>query len=174
MRPEKASIVEDLSSKLNASPFLIVVDYTGLKVDHFAELRKRLSESGAECHVVKNSMLRRAIEQAGWPEITDCLEGQNAMVTGPSDICAAAKVLKSFAAEFTKPEIRGGVLDRAVLSVEQLVSLADLPPKEVLQAQLLGLLMAPATRLVRVLNEPAASLARLLQAKADKEGGADS
>jgi large subunit ribosomal protein L10 len=172
MRPEKSSIVEDLSTKLNASPFLIVVDYTGLKVDHFAELRKRLSESGSECHVVKNSMLRRAITEVEWPEISDCLEGQNAMVTGPNDICAAAKVIKSFAAEFTKPEIRVGILDRAVLSVEQIIALAELPAKEVLQAQLLGLLTTPATRLVRVLNEPAASLARLLQAKADKDGGA--
>jgi large subunit ribosomal protein L10 len=168
MRQEKATIVEDLSAKLNTSPFLIIVDYTGLKVDHFAELRKRLSESGSECHVVKNSMLRRAISKIEWPEITECLAGQNAMVTGPSDICAAAKVLKTFAAEFTKPEIRGGILDRAILSVDQIIALADLPPKEMLQAQLLGLLMAPATRLVRVLNEPAASLARLLQAKADQ------
>jgi large subunit ribosomal protein L10 len=172
MRPEKTTIVEDLSTKLNASPFLIIVDYTGLKVDHFAELRKRLSESGAECHVVKNSMLKRAIADLEWPEITDCLAGQNAMVTGPSDICAAAKALKTFASEFTKPEVRGGILDRAVLTVDQIIALADLPSKSVLQAQLLGLLMAPASRLVRVLNEPAASLARLLQAKVDKDGGA--
>jgi large subunit ribosomal protein L10 len=171
MRPEKSTIIEDLSQQLNQSPFLIIVDYTGMKVEHFAELRKRLSESGAECHVVKNSMLRRAMAQLEWPELGNALQGQNAMVTGPSDVCAAAKVIKSFKAEFTKPEFRGGVLDRAVLSVEQLVALAELPPKEILQAQLLGLLSSPATKLVRVLSEPAARLVRLLQAKNDKDGG---
>jgi large subunit ribosomal protein L10 len=171
MRPEKSTIIEDLSQQLNQSPFLIIVDYTGMKVEHFAELRKRLSESSAECHVVKNSMLRRAMAQLEWPELGNALQGQNAMVTGPSDVCAAAKVIKSFKAEFTKPEFRGGVLDRAVLSVEQLVALAELPPKEILQAQLLGLLSSPATKLVRVLSEPAASLVRLLQAKNDKDGG---
>ena len=172
MRPEKSTIVADLSQQLNQSPFLIIVDYTGMTVNHFAELRKRLGESGAECHVVKNSMLRRSLAHVEWPELGDALQGQNAMVTGPSDVCAAAKVIKSFKAVFTKPEFRGGVLDRAVLSVEQLVALADLPPKAVLQAQLLGLLSSPATKLVRVLSEPAASLARLLQAKNDQAGGA--
>lgn len=172
MRPEKSTIVEDLGRTLVGSPFLIVADYTGLKVTHFAELRKRLGESGAECHVVKNSLLRRAIAAAEWPEISDCLKGQNAIITGPSDICAAAKVLKTFAAEFSKPEIRGGILDRSVLNVEQIKLMADLPSKEILQGQLLGVLLAPATKFVRVLNEPAASLARLLQAKADKDGGA--
>lgn len=174
MRPEKSTIVDDIGQALSGSPFLIVADYAGLKVKHFAELRKRLAESGAECHVVKNSLLRRALATVDWPEISDCLKGQNAMITGPSDICAAAKVLKAFSAEFTKPEIRGGILDRTVLNVEQIKLMADLPSKEILQGQLLGVLLAPATKLVRVLNEPAASLARLLKAKADKDGGGGS
>jgi len=170
MRPEKATIIDDLRGKLDSSPFLLLVDYTGMKVDHFAELRKRLAESGAECHVVKNTMLRRAVTALNLPELNGALKGQNAMVTGPSDICAAAKALKTFKAEFTKPEVRGGFLDRALLTVEQIHALADLPPKNILQAQLLGLLLSPATGLVRVLNEPASSLARLLQAKHDQGG----
>lgn len=169
MRPEKATIIDDLSARLNASPFLLVVDYTGMKVDHFSELRKRLSESGSECHVVKNTMLRRTLKAVDWPEISDALSGQNAMITGPSDICAAAKVVKTFKAEFSKPDIRGGLLDRAVLSIDQILSLAELPPKDVLRAQLLGLLTSPATKFVRVLNEPAASLARVLKAKSEQE-----
>lgn len=170
MRPEKSTIIEDLRGKLDSSPFLLLVDYTGMKVDHFAELRKRLAESGAECHVVKNTMLRRAVTAMELPELNGALKGQNAMVTGLSDICAAAKALKTFQAEFTKPEVRGGILDRALLTVEQILALADLPPKNILQAQLLGLLLSPATGLVRVLNEPASSLARLLQAKHDQGG----
>lgn len=171
MRPEKATIIEDLRNQLNASPFLLIVDYTGMTVEHFSKLRGKLAESGAECHVVKNSMLRRTMKELDWPELSECLAGQNAMVTGPKDICSAAKVVKNFKAEFTKPEFRGGILDRSLLSVDQIVQLADLPSKEVLQAQLLGLLMSPATKLVRVLSEPAASLARLLKAKGEKDGG---
>jgi large subunit ribosomal protein L10 len=79
MRPEKASIVEDLQTKLNASPFLFVADYTGLKVSQFAELRNRLDGAGARCHVVKNTFLRRAAREAGLPELGE-LGGQTAIV----------------------------------------------------------------------------------------------
>ena len=80
-----------------------------------------------------------------------------------------AKVLKSFAAEFKVAALKIGVVDRNILSTTDVESLADLPTREVMQAQFLGLLLAPATRLVRVLNEPASALARLLNAKAEKE-----
>jgi large subunit ribosomal protein L10 len=172
MRPEKATIVRDLKAKLDSSPFLLLIDYTGMKVPHFAELRKRLAESGAECHVVKITLLEKALSEAGWPDPGKALSGQIAMITGPSDICAAAKAIKTFKDEFEKPEIRGGILDREILSIEQINALAELPAKPVLQAQLLSVLLAPATQLVCVLNEPAASLARVLKAKADKEGAA--
>jgi large subunit ribosomal protein L10 len=94
------------------------------------------------------------------------------MVTGDVDICAAAKVLKTFAAEFKKPAVRGGVLDNAALSSDQVAELADLPSKDVLRAKLLGLFQTPASQFVRVLNEPGASLARVLKAKADALGEA--
>jgi large subunit ribosomal protein L10 len=171
MHPDKATIVEDLQSKLNASPFLFVADYTGLKVDQFSELRTRLWNAGARCHVVKNTFLRRAAKAAGLPELAD-LKGQTAIVVGDKDVAAAAKVLKTFAAEFKKPEVRTGVVDRLVVSKEQIAAIADLPSREVLLATLLGVLNAPASKLVRVLNEPASSLARLLKAKAEKDAAA--
>src|SRR2546429_3292730 len=137
MRPEKALVVEDLQAKLNASPFLFVADYTGLKVDQFAELRNRLFRAGARCHVVKNTFLRRAAKDAGLPEMKG-LRGQTAIIVGDKDAAAAAKVLKSFTAEFKKPELRMGVVDRAVVSTEQIQAIADLPSREVLLATLLG------------------------------------
>jgi large subunit ribosomal protein L10 len=90
-------------------------------------------------------------------------------VTGQSDVCAAAKILKVFSTEFQKPAVKIGVLDKAIISKEQIRALADLPAKEVLQAQLLGVLKSPLQKLVTLLNEPAASLARLLKARVDKE-----
>ncbi|HEX8371264.1 MAG TPA: 50S ribosomal protein L10 [Chthoniobacterales bacterium] len=170
MRLEKKSIVADLSKSLNASPFLLVTDYAGLRVHQFSELRNRLAGVGAQCHVVKNSFLKKSATELGYPDFSDSLIGQTAIVTGEQDVCAAAKVLKTFTAEFQKPVVRLGVLDNALLSADEIKSLADLPSKEVLQATLLGVLLAPASKLVRTLNEPAASLARLLAAKAKQDG----
>src|SRR5688500_8208898 len=133
MRPEKANVVEDLQQKLNASPFLFVADYTGLTVDRFGELRNRLAGVGARCHVVKNTFLKRAAKEAGYPELGE-LRGQNAIVVGEKDVAAAAKVLKTFAGEFQKPVVRTGVVDRLVVSSDQIKAIADLPSREVLLA----------------------------------------
>jgi large subunit ribosomal protein L10 len=170
MRPEKASIVEDIAGKLNQSPYLFVTDYTGLRVAQFAELRNRLYSVGARCQVVKNTFLRKAVNEAGLPELGE-LHGQTAIITGDKDVAAAAKVLKNFVAEFKKPTVRSGIVDRLVVSQEQIQTIADLPAREVLLAKLLGLLNQPGTMLVRVLNEPASRLARILQAHLDKQGG---
>jgi len=169
MRPEKITIVADLQAKLNGSPFVLVTDYTGLQVDQFSILRNRLADNGAECKVVKNTFLRRAMSEAGMPDISASLKGQTAIVIGEKDVAAAAKVLKTFVGEFKKLEIKLGVVDSLVVSAEQLNAIADLPSRDVLLAQLLGVLQAPASTLVRLLNEPASSLARVLKAKAEAE-----
>lgn len=168
MRPEKASIVSDLSEKLSRSPFLLVADYQRMKVDQFGELRNRLAPVGAEVRVVKNSFLRRAMADSGMPDVADKLTGQTAVVTGEKDVAPVAKILKSFAAEFKIAALKIGVVDKAILSTTDVEALAELPAREILLSQLLGLLLAPATRLVRVLNEPASAFARLLNAKAEK------
>jgi len=168
MRPEKASIVSDLSEKLNRSPFLLVTDYKQMKVDQFGELRNRLAPAGAEVRVVKNSFLKRAMADSGMPDVGEELTGQTAIVMGDKDVAPVAKILKSFAAEFKIAALKIGVIDKAVISKADVEALAELPAREILLAQLLGLLQAPATRLVRILNEPAAAFARLLKAKGDK------
>jgi len=170
MRPEKTSIVSDLSEKLKRSPFVLVTDYQHMKVGDFGELRNRLAPTGAEVHVVKNNFLKRAMTDSGFPDVSDKLVGQTAVVTGEKDVAPVAKIFKRFATEFKIAALKIGFVDRAVLSTAELETLADLPPREVLQAQLLGLLLSPATRLVRLLNEPGSALARLLKAKAEKEG----
>lgn len=170
MRPEKTNIVSDLSEKLKRSPFVIVTDYQRMKVADFSELRSRLAPTGAEMHVVKNNFLKRAMADSGFPDVSDQLVGQTAIVTGENDVAPVAKIFKTFATEFKIAAVKIGFIDRAVLSTAELETLAELPPRETLQAQLLGLFLSPATRLVRLLNEPASALARLLKAKAEKEG----
>jgi large subunit ribosomal protein L10 len=170
MRPEKASIVSDLSEKLKRSPFVLVTDYQHMKVGDFGELRNRLAPVGAEMHVVKNNFLKRAMTDSGFPDVSDKLIGQTAVVTGEKDVAPVAKIFKTFATEFKIAALKIGFVDRALLSTVELEILAELPPREVLQAQLLGLLLSPATRLVRLLSEPGSALARVLNAKAQKEG----
>jgi large subunit ribosomal protein L10 len=170
MRAEKTSIVADLSDRLKSSPFVLVTDYQHMKVTDFSELRNRLAPAGAEIHVVKNSFLKRAIADSGFPDVSDQLVGQTAVVTGQKDVAPIAKIFKKFATEFKIAALKIGFVDRAILSTAELDTLAELPPRETLQAQLLGLFVSPATRLVRLLNEPGAALARVLNAKAEKEG----
>src|SRR5207248_1166525 len=158
MRPEKASIVLDLTEKLKRSPFVLVTDYQRMKVGDFSELRNRLAPVGAEVHVVKNNFLKRAMTDSGFPEAGETLTGQTAVVTGDKDVAPVAKIFKTFAAEFKVAALKIGFVDRAILSAAELESL--------------GLLLSPATRFVRLLNEPGSAFARLLNAKAEKEGAA--
>ncbi len=166
MHPAKATVVTDLNEKLNASPFLFIADYTGLNVIQFSDLRNRLHKAGARVLVVKNSFLRLAAKEAGLPELGE-LRGQTAVVVGDKDVAAAAKVVKTFTSETKKLTLKAGIVDKLMVSVEQINEIADLPSRDVLLGNLLGTLLAPASTLVRLLNEPASQLARVLQAKAD-------
>jgi len=168
MRTEKQNISAEYVARLNASPFFIVVDYTGLKVGPITELRKRLFKAGAEIHVVKNSLFRLAAKEAGVAELNGGLAGQIAVVTGQKDVSAAAKTVKTFQAEFEKPKIRFGYLNNQRLESKDIVMLADLPSLDVLRGKIVGLLTTPATRLAQIIQTPAAQLARVLKAKVDK------
>ncbi|MGA3181340.1 MAG: 50S ribosomal protein L10 [Verrucomicrobiota bacterium] len=169
MRAEKQSISREYVSRLNASPFFIVVDYCGLKVGPITELRKRLGKAGAEMHVVKNSLFRLAAKEAGVADLGATLAGQLAVVTGQKDVSAAAKVVKVFGAAFTKPKIRFGYLKNQRLESAEILALADLPSIEVMRGRLAGVLSAPATQLVVLLSTPAKQLARVLQARVEKQ-----
>jgi large subunit ribosomal protein L10 len=169
MRAEKQYITAEYKARLNSSPYFIVVDYTGLKVGPMTELRKRLGKAGAELHVVKNSIFKIAAKEAGVGELNGGLTGQIAVVTGQKDVSAAAKVVKTFGAEFDKPKLKFGYLNSKRLEANDLKTLADLPSMEVLRAKLLGLLNTPATKLVQLMNTPASMLARVLQAKAEQK-----
>ncbi|MDF1741626.1 MAG: 50S ribosomal protein L10 [Verrucomicrobiales bacterium] len=169
MKEFKQVIIDDIVDRINESPFLIVADYSGMTVPEFAEVRTQLKAAGAKFRVAKNTFVKRAANSAEYPEqLAAELSGQTAVVTGESDVCAAAKVLKDFAKAAKRPQMKCAILDGEFLDAEQVKALAELPPKEVLQAQFLGVLTSPASKLVRTLNEPGSSLARLLQAKVDQ------
>jgi len=168
MRAEKKFLTSEYVARLNASPFFIVVGYTGLKVAHLSELRKRLAQAGAEVHVVKNSVFSVAAKEAGIGELNGSMAGQLAVVTGKKDISAAAKAVKNFAAEFDKLKLKFGYLNNQRLEEASIVALADLPSIDVLRAKLLGLFNAPATKLATLINTPAVQLAQVIKAKSEK------
>ena len=170
MRTEKKFISQEYVGRLNSSPFFIVMDYRGLTVTNFDELRKRLRGTGSEVHVVKNSIFRVAAKEAGLADLKGSLAGQLAVVTGQKDVSAAAKVLKTFVAEFSKGEVHFGYLKDQRLENKELMELADLPSIEVLRGKLLGTIQAPAGQLVRMINAPGSQLARVIQANLDKQG----
>lgn len=170
MRAEKKLLTSEYVVRLNASPFFMVVGYQGLKVAHLNELRKRLTQAGAEIHIVKNTVFGVAAKEAGIGDLHGGLAGQLAVVTGKQDISAAAKALKNFGAEFDKLKLKFGYLGNQRLEVASILALADLPSLEVLRAKLLGLLNAPATKLATLINTPGTQLAQVIKAKAEKAG----
>lgn len=153
MNPDKKIIIDALFEKVNSSPYVLVVDYTGMTVPQFSELRNRLGAAGAECHVAKNTYMKKALAEAGLPDIGEGLVGQTAFVTGDSEVFAAAKAIKNFEKEFKKPELKVGILDGAILDADKLKAIADIPSREAILSQLLATINEPATRIARVIQK---------------------
>jgi large subunit ribosomal protein L10 len=172
MKEEKNVMIGTLKDWVKSSPYLIVLDYTGMKVSEFSELRGRLRKVGAAVKVVKNTLFRRALNEASLPTMDKELAGQTAVVSGGADAPAAAKVIKTFKAEFTRPNLRVGVMDGKLLGTSELTMLADLPSAEVLRARLLGAIQAPAATLARLIQEPGARVARVIRAKPEAAAAA--
>jgi large subunit ribosomal protein L10 len=168
MRQEKKFISADYIKRLAQSPFFLVVDYRGLSVSQFNELRKRLRATGGEVWVVKNTIFRVAAQEAGLADLRGALAGQLAIVTGRSDIAAAAKVVKAYQAEFEKPKLQFGFLGNQRLAAEEVRAIADLPPLNDLRAKLLGALKAPAQRLAALINTPGSQVAQVIKARVDR------
>jgi large subunit ribosomal protein L10 len=152
MNPDKKIIINGLLERVNASPYLIVIDYTGLTVQQFTELRNRLGAGGANCTVAKNSYMRKALAEAGMPDIGADLTGQMAYIMGDAEVFSAAKVIKNFEKEFKKPEMKVGILGNAVLDAAALQSIADIPSREAVLSQLLATILEPATRIARIVK----------------------
>jgi large subunit ribosomal protein L10 len=169
MRPEKKILSAAARKQIETSSFALLVDFTKLTVAQSTELRKRLRGASAEFHVVKNSVLRVACKECGIEGMDKALAGPTAVVTG-KEIAGAAKVLKTFVAEFERPKIKLGLMDRMLLQPAQVIEIADLPSLAELRAKLLGLLLAPQGQLVRVLAAPASKFVQIIKAYEEKKG----
>ena len=169
MRSEKTYLVNQIASGLTDSDYVYFVSFQGLKVKDFSGLRDQLANVNANCHVFKNSLIRKAVEINNVEALKDlAITGDVAMVYGSGDPGAVAKVLVDFGKSNEVVQAKGGMFEGALLSAAEIADIAALPSKDVLQAQLLGLLQAPARNLVSILNNKAASILNVLNAYKDK------
>lgn len=156
---QKQKIVDDLAERIQGSVAGIIVNYEGITVEDDTKLRKELRESGVKYTVVKNTLIKRAAEKAGLDGVEGVLNGTSAIATSEDDYVAAARILQKFADGHKTFAVKTGYLDNEVISLEKIQSLAKLPSREVLLANVLGAFQAPI-----------ASFARAVQAIVDKSG----
>jgi large subunit ribosomal protein L10 len=140
---QKKQLVEEITEKFKSSVSTIIVDYRGLNVAEVTELRKQLREAGVEFKVFKNSLTRRAAEAAGLVGLNDVLVGPNAIAFSTEDVVAPAKILNNFAKDHEALEIKAGVIEGNITTVEEVKALAELPSREGLLSMLLSVLQAP-------------------------------
>jgi large subunit ribosomal protein L10 len=170
---QKKQIVEALKDRFEKSKVVIVTDYKGLDVAAINDLRKKLKEAGIEYRVAKNTLFIRAAEDTQIALMKEHFKGPNAVALGYDDPVAPAKILTAFSEQDKKLEIKGGVLEGKVISIPEIKALAALPGKEVLLAQLLGVLDGVPTALARALNDVPVRLLNVLNAlRSQKEAAA--
>jgi large subunit ribosomal protein L10 len=150
-RNEKEQTVAGLAAVLGKSQAVFVTDFKGLKVDEITGLRRRVGEAGGQFQVAKNTLIRLAIKGTSAESLNDHLAGPNALGTTEGDPVALAKVLVDFAKDNEKLVVKGGVLEGRSLTLDQIKSMASLPAKEVLLAQMLGAMNGVPGGFVRVL-----------------------
>jgi len=135
--------VQEITEKFQGAASVVVVDYRGLNVAQVTELRKQLREAGVEFKVYKNTLTRRAAEAAGLEGINDVLVGPNAIAFSNEDVVAPAKIINEFAKKNEALEIKAGIIEGTISSVEDVKALAELPSREGLLSMLLSVLQAP-------------------------------
>src|SRR5918996_887418 len=170
-REQKTAMVEEVAAQIQESEAVFAIDYRGISVRQAAQLRERLTEAGARFRVVKNTLTIRAAEQAGADDLKELLEGPTAftfVVADGGDVAMAAKALDRFRREHNLLDFKGGRMGGEPLTIEQIQSLAKLPPLETLHGQLVGVIASPITGLVRGLNALIAGLAIQLRQIADE------
>lgn len=167
---EKQKVVKEIESKINDATLVVFTDYRGLTVEEITELRNRLRVPGVEYKVVKNTMTRFALKNLGYDAIADQIEGPNAAVFSKEDPVGPAKTLFDFIKQYKKLEVKLGILEGQLVETASIKELAELPPREVLLAQVLGTMKAPIQGFANVLNANITGLVRALdQIKEQKQ-----
>ncbi|MFZ2658141.1 MAG: 50S ribosomal protein L10 [Victivallales bacterium] len=170
MRIEKVQLLNEIGNMLEKSDYVFLITFKGLNVADFSELRGSLGKHNAECHVLKNRMIRKAAEAKGIKGLSELkFVGDTAVVSGKGDAGPVAKALMVFAKAHEQVSAKAGYLEGAVVSKGDISAIASLPTREVLRAQLLGVLLAPSRNLVTLLNVKASEIVNVLNAFKNKK-----
>lgn len=159
----KGQVVAEVKDKLSQAKGIVLTDYRGLTVAQVTKLRAQLREAGIEYKVLKNTMVRRAANELGLSGLDPFLEGPTAVAFGVEDPVAPAKILTEFAKTNKNLEIKAGIVEGKVISLDGVKALADLPPREVLLAKLLGAMQSPLVGMANVLQGPIRKLGYALE-----------
>jgi large subunit ribosomal protein L10 len=170
LRSDKEQVVQQLVDRLKNSTTLLVADYRGLTMSEIDELRTRLLEAGARFSVVKNTLTKRAAEEAGVQQLLELIEGPTAIafIQPDGDPAAAAKVLNDVARANDVLVLRGGLMEGEVLSDSDVRSLATLPPVDILRGQLASAVAAPLTTVVALFAAPLRDLVNVIEARIEQ------
>lgn len=171
-KQQKKEVVEQYQNWLSNSEAVILTEYTGVSMKEIDKIRTQVRESGGEFHVIKNTLAKLAFEASGLKTPEDMFVNSTAASFAFTDPAATAKALQEASKGLEAIKIKGGFMGTVALDAAQVKALADLPPLPVVRGQLLGVLQAPAGKLVRTLAEPARSLAAVLQAFSEKSQAA--
>jgi large subunit ribosomal protein L10 len=167
-RDQKAAVIEEVAGQISEAEAIFAVDYRGISVPQAAELRTQLRDADANFRVVKNTLTERAADQAGADGLKELLQGPTAMTFVRGDAAAAAKALRDFRRRTQLLEFKGGWMNGAALTAEEIDSIAQLPSRDVLYGRLVGMVASPLTGLAGALGGLIGGLARQLQAVADQ------
>jgi large subunit ribosomal protein L10 len=167
-RKKKETLIETYVELLSHSQAVFLVNYRGMTVAEMTKLRRQLDQSGTPLKVVKNTLFKRALEQKGISIPDEMFEGPLAMGAVSDDVAAVAKLFRDAVTASQALQVRGGLLVGRAITADQVRALADLPPREVLLARVVGGLQAPIAGLVNVLNGPLRGLVYVLQARVDQ------
>jgi large subunit ribosomal protein L10 len=177
LKREKERVVAGLVERLRASDTLIVADYRGLTMPEIDGVRTEVLKHGARFTVVKNTLTKRAAEEAGVPELVELLDGPTAIAfVGDGDMVGVAKALNDTARQTRILNVRGGILQGKPMSAEQVRDLGSLPPAEVLRGQVLGAIVAPLSAIAALINAPLQDLVGLIDARIEQleaQGGTE-
>ena len=168
-RELKTQVVQEIKEKIEKSKSFVIVDYRGITVAQDTELRAMMRKSGVEYKVLKNRLVKIALNELGYTQYDEALNGPTAIAFGMEDVVAPAKILVDNAQQFPKLEIKCGMVEKSFIDQNGVKALAALPSKEILVAKLLGTMQAPIAGFARVLKGTLSGLAIALKAIADKQ-----
>ena len=169
-KEQKTALVAEITEGLGRASIALVSEYRGITAGEATEVRRKIRAVQGELRVAKNTLIRRAVKDTAYSMLDEQLGGPVGLILSFADPVELAKTVTGMRELGEKFKVRGGVLDGKPLTAEEIQALAALPPREVVLGQLLGLLMAPATQVVRLLNEPGSALARVVDAIGKKNG----